>query len=233
MKRQRVLVIEDDAAMRGFYERFFARLAPEGYVAAVVADGERALSILECNPVDLVVLDWCLPGLSGQTLLKAMRAHPLTRSVGVLIVTGRTSPADEIAALDSGADDHLAKPFDEAVLQARLRSLGRRRELTLAQHQVRRYPGLEFDADSDLVRVGSRRVHLTPKEMGLLAVFLQRPDILHTHAFLWDAVWGYESERWEHLLVVAISSLRRKLGPDWGERLRSHKGKGYSFEAPR
>ena len=101
----------------------------------IVADGERALAILEREPVDLLVLDWCLPGLSGETLLKAMRAHPQTRSVGVLIVTGKASLTDELTALDSGADDHLAKPFDEAVLQARLRSLARRRELLREQRR--------------------------------------------------------------------------------------------------
>jgi DNA-binding response OmpR family regulator len=231
-KRQRTLIVEDDPAMREFYVRFFDRLRDDGFTAVLVEDGERALDILQREPVDLVLLDWNLPGISGETLLRALRAHPRTRSIGVLMVTGKCSSAEEIQALDSGADDHLAKPFDEKVLLARLRSLSRRRELTIGAHHVNRYPGLEFDLDADLVRVGRRRVHLTPKEMGLLGIFLHRPDLLHTYAYLWEALWGYESENWEHVLVVAISSMRRKLGADWGARVKCHKGKGYVFESP-
>lgn len=232
MKRQRTLIVEDDPGMREFYVRIFERLKDDGFSAIVVEDGERALDILMHEPVDLVLLDWNLPGISGEILLRALRAHPKTRSIGVLMVTGKSTPADEIQALDSGADDHLAKPFDEDVLLARLRSLRRRREITIGQHQASRYPGLEFDPDADLVRVEGRRVHLAPKEMGLLGIFLHRPDILHTRDYLWEALWGYESERWEHLLVVTLTSMRRKLGGKWGGRLTCHKGKGYVFESP-
>jgi len=218
--------------MRDVYARIFETLLDDGFAAVIVSDGEQALDLLRLEPVDLMVLDWNLPGISGESLLRALRAHPKTRSIGVLMVTGKCSPAEESQALDFGADDHLAKPFDTRVLAARLKSLRRRRELTL--HQVRKlgFPGLAFDLDADLVLVEGRRVHLTPKEMGLLALFLRRPNILQTYERLWDALWGYETERWEHLLIVAMSSLRRKLGEKWGERLKCHKSKGYVFESP-
>lgn len=232
VKLQRALIVEDDPEMREIYVRFFERLRDEGFTAVVVEDGERALDILQHEPVDLVLLDWNLPGISGEVLLRALRAHPKTRSIGVLMVTGKCSPAEEIQALDSGADDYLAKPFDEDELLARLRSLSRRRELKIGRHQASRYPGLVFDPDADLVRIEGRRVNLTPKERGLLGILLRRPNILHTYADLWKALWGYESQSWEHLLVVTVSSLRSKLGTEWGARLKSRKGKGYVFESP-
>ncbi|MEK7384199.1 MAG: response regulator transcription factor [Elusimicrobiota bacterium] len=231
-KRQRTLVVEDDPGMREFYVHFFARLGGEGFTAVLVEDAERALDVLQHEPVDLMLLDWNLPGISGETLLRALRAHPKTRSVGVLMVTGRSSPADEIQALDSGADDHLAKPFDELVLLARLRSLGRRRELEIDRRQANLYPGLEFDLAAGIVRIAGRRVHLTPKEMGLFGIFLHRLNIHHTHAYLWEALWGYESDSWEQLLVLTLSSLRRKLGAEWGGRIKSREGRGYAFESP-
>lgn len=231
MKLQRILIVEDDPGMREFFVRFFDRLRDEGFTAVVVEDGERALDILQHEPVDLVLLDWNLPGISGEVLLRALRAHPKTRSIGVLMVTGKCSPAEEIQALDSGADDFLAKPFDKEELLARLRSLSRRRELEIGRHQASRYPGLELDPDADLVHVEGRRVNLTPKEMGLLGILLRRPNTLHTYAELWEALWGYESRSWEHLLVVTVSSLRRKLGPEWGARLKSRVGEGYVFES--
>lgn len=132
-KPRRTLVVEDDPEMRAMYALFFERHRDEGYAAQIVEDGERALDILRHEPVDLLLLDWNLPGISGEVLLRAVRAHPKTRSIGVLMVTGRSSPSEEIHALDSGADDHLAKPFDERVLLARLRSLCRRRDLTIGR----------------------------------------------------------------------------------------------------
>lgn len=226
------MVVEDDSEMRGYYVRFFERLADSGYSAVVVEDGEKALDVLQREPVDILLLDWNLPGISGEALLRAVRANPMTRSAGVLMVTGRCAPEDEITALDSGADDHLAKPFAENELLARLLSLSRRRDLEIGRHEANRYPGLEFDLDTDLVRIDGRRVRLTSKEMGVLALFLRRPNWVYTNADLWETLWGYESESWEYVLAVTISALRRKLGPDWGGRIQVHKGKGYEFVCP-
>lgn len=233
LKTVRTLVVEDDPAMRRYYARLFEELGGGEFKAVIVEDAECALGILRRQAVDLVVLDWNLPGISGETLLRALRASPNTRSLGVLMVTGKCAAADEVQALDSGADDHLAKPFDEGVLLARMRSVCRRRDLVAAPPRTGGFPELIYEADSDTVSVQGRRVLLTPKETGLLAIFLRRPDTLLTHSFLWDSVWGYESDNWEHLLFTAMSSLRRKLGAAWGDRITCHKGRGYAFEPPR
>ena len=230
MERQRVLAVDDDEEMRRFYERFFLALRNEGFTATVVPDAEQALGLLALDPVDIVVLDWSLPGISGAGLAKALRASAKTRSVGILMVTGRSSPAETVLALESGADDHLAKPFDEKVLLARLYSLARRRALTFDSHLASRFPGLELDEEADRLRVDGRRTRLTRKEMDLLKIFLQRPNVRHAHTYLWDAVWGYESDIWDHVLMVTLSSLRKKLGRKWGECLKSYRGQGYAFE---
>lgn len=218
--------------MRSYYAQLFETLRGEGYTALIAENGELALDILRREPVDLVLLDWNLPGISGESLLRALRASPRTRSLGILMVTGKCTLADELQALESGADDHLAKPFDEKILLARLRGLCRRQELALERRREISCPGLEFDLDADAVRVDGREIHLTPKEMDLLGIFLHQSNLLHAHDFLWKAVWGYESANWEHLLIVTLSSLRRKLGPAWGSRLKCHKGKGYVYESP-
>lgn len=231
-RNKRALIVEDDPEMRNIYARLFANLRRDGFTAVVVEDGESALEILGREPVDIVVLDWILPGISGETVLRAIRAHPRTRSLGVLMVTGKCSPAEEILALDSGADDHLAKPFDERVLLARLKSLVRRRELESGRALDGQYPGLSFDPGADLVHVDGRTVHLTPKEAGLLHIFLHRPNVIRSHEFLWNTLWGYQADRWENLLIVTLSSLRRKLGDKWGACLICRKGEGYLFEYP-
>lgn len=225
----RVLVVEDDAEMRQAYRRLFDAPGGACFEAEIVADGEQALGRLRDESWDLMVLDWGLPGISGPTLVRALRAQRRLRGLGVLMVTGRGTVPEEVAALDAGADDHLAKPFDEKLLMARLKSLARRQDFGLAE-QAARLPGLSLDPEAASLRVDGRESPLRRKEFELLSIFLRRPRILHGRRFLWDTVWAYESERWEHALDAAISSLRRKLGPRWGGRLRARRGQGYSFD---
>jgi DNA-binding response OmpR family regulator len=230
VKRQRVVVVEDDEDLRAAYRRFFEDVHPKEFAASIFGDGERALGVLQHEHVDILVLDWNLPGISGASMIKALRAHAKTRTLGILMVTGRSNPAETVTALEAGADDHLAKPFDWSVLLARLRSLVRRRALTFDLHKAKAFPGLDFDLEAERLTVDGVPVRLTPKEMDLLKIFLMRPDMLHAHHYLWDAVWGYESDGWERTLTATLSSLRKKLGQNWGARLRAHSGKGYALE---
>lgn len=229
-RRRRVLVVEDDPDLREAYRRFFVEQHADEFSPVVVQDAEQALGVLRHEPADLVVLDWGLPGISGASLSKALRAHALTRSLGILMVSGKKLPAETVFALDSGADDFLIKPFDWTVFLARLRSLSRRADLTLERRLTASFPGLELDLEADRLTVDGRTVRLSPKEMELLRIFLMRPGMVHPQAFLWQAAWGFEADGWDHTLSVTLSSLRGKLGPRWGSRLRSHKGRGYAFE---
>jgi DNA-binding response OmpR family regulator len=226
----RVLVVEDDPQMRAVYKRFFASWTGEGFAAEFVPDGEQALDALARRPVDLLVVDWLLPGLPGPSLVRAVRAHPRTRSAGVLMVTGRARLEDELAALEGGCDDYLSKPVDERRLLARLRSLRRRRELACSRRGEERYPGLAYDPHAGRVEVDGAAVRLTPKELDLLGVFLHRPGALLPASYLWEHAWGYESENWAHVLAATLSSLRRKLGPRWGGRLKALRGRGYLLD---
>lgn len=228
--RLRVLVVEDDPEMRELYRRFFGARSAEGFDAAIVKDGESALSVLRDSPIDLVVLDWGLPGMSGTSLARALRSHARTRSLGILMVTARGSVAETVTALDAGADDHMVKPFDDKVLLARLRSLARRRDLALEGGMAERFPGLDLDVERGTLRVGGRESPLRLKELELLKIFLRRPGVIHSRQFLWETAWGHESDGWEHVLEATLSSLRRKLGPRWGVHLRVKRGLGYAFD---
>ena len=230
LKRQRVLVVEDDAELLSSYRRFFDELHPDEFSASYATDGEQALGVLHHEPIDVLVLDWTLPGISGASLAKALRSHAKTRVLGILMVTAKSAAAETVFALESGADDILAKPFDWKVLLARLRSLARRCELTVERQMTKTFPGLHLDLDADRLTLDGRAVRLTPKEMGLLKIFLARPGIVHSHGYLWEAVWGYESDGWERTLTVTLSSLRGKLGSRWGGHLKSHPARGYIFE---
>ncbi|MBI5208576.1 MAG: response regulator transcription factor, partial [Elusimicrobia bacterium] len=222
MIRRRVLVVEDDEEMRRFYRVFFERLYPAEFLAQVAADGDEALGVLSRQALDLALLDRRLPGLSGVDLVQAIRAHPRTRSMGVIMVSALSSPQYVVEALESGADDHLAKPFDEGVLLARLRSLTRRQSLETGASESLRWGCVVLDYRAGRLCVEGKEVHLKPKELDLLRLFMEKPGRIREPSFLWDAVWGYEHDAWQHILMVTLSSLRKKLGPKWGPRLQAH-----------
>jgi DNA-binding response OmpR family regulator len=229
-KRRRLLIVDDDEELLSSYRRFFGEVHREEFLASYASDGEQALAVLRHQPVDVLVLDWSLPGISGASLAKALRATARTRALGILMVTARSASAETVFALDSGADDLLAKPFEWNVLLARLRSLARRGELTLERHLELEFPGLRLDLDAERLTLDGRAVALTRKEFGLLKVFLSRPGVLHSTAYLWETVWGYESDGWERTLRVTLSTLRGKLGARWGAALKAQPGRGYVFE---
>lgn len=214
--------------MGRFYSWFFGRHAGE-FSCRLAQDGDRALTVLSEENIDFVVLDWILPGLSGSAVLKALRGHPKTQGAGVLVVTGVAAPRDAADILEAGADDYLAKPFDERVLLARLHSLRRRLERAAAGGKFHELPGMIWDSAAGRLLIDGHNAHLTPKEADLLRIFLERPNMIHYHRFLWDSIWGYESEGWEHIVVSAVCALRRKLGVKLGVRLESVKGEGFYF----
>lgn len=229
-KVQRVLVVEDDPALRAAYGQFFEEAHAGEFRATLVADADQALQVIGEEPVDVVVLDWNLPGLPGAALAKALRASAKTCSIGIIMITARKSGADTVQALAAGADDYLSKPFDWDILLARLRSLSRRSSLSLSGRLTKTFPGLELDLDAGVLTLDGCRVRLSPKEFDLFKILVSRPGVVHSYPFLWEAVWGCESDGWMHTLKAAVSELRRKLGRKWGGRLTSRSGAGYVFD---
>lgn len=122
---RQVLVVEDDELMQAFYKALFRRHKDE-FICRFEKSAEAALEQLRGGDVEAAVLDWDLPGISGLDLLKALRSDPKTRSIRIMVVSGRTQSEDQVRALESGADDYLSKPFQVEIFLARLRSLLRR-----------------------------------------------------------------------------------------------------------
>lgn len=218
--------------MRDFYARFFALHPEEGFNVVIVPDTPSALAVLRREDVDVVLLDWNLPGISGEVLMRAMRDHPKTRAACVLMVTGRITAGDEVRALDAGADDYMTKPVDEGALLARLRDLKRRRLIALGRRLTRPYPGMDFEPASNQVCIEGRLVRLSPKESGLLWLLLQSPGVRRTPEELWESLWGYPSANRQAVLDATVAALKLKLGETWGGRLKRSDGGGCSFESP-
>jgi two-component system phosphate regulon response regulator PhoB len=191
----------------------------------------EARSVLKRERVDLIILDWMLPGVGGLEFIQEIRAKPEHKDILIIMVTAKGSAHDCAEALDAGADDFLSKPFNIEVLLARLRSLSRRKERVWQEAAPIEHGGIRLDPAQGLITVSGKPVHLHPKGMLLLEIFLRRPDVLHTSRELWDHCWAYDSDNWEHVLVTTISSLKKRLGPKKGSRLECRRGLGYIFRS--
>jgi len=201
----KVLVVEDDPAVRSSLER---SLAFEGYAVVTAADGEAGLAAVADHRPDAVVLDLGLPRVDGLEVCRRLRARG--DDVPILVLTARGALGDRVAGLDAGADDYLPKPFALEELLARLRALVRRAKATDEARQVLVVGDLRLDLRSREVTRAGGPIALTRTEYELLAVLAAHPRQVLTRAQLLDEVWGFDFDPTSNTLEVYIGYLRRK-----------------------
>jgi two-component system response regulator MprA len=218
----RVLVVDDEPAVRASLER---ALRLEGYEVALAADGSEGLAALD-PPPDAVVLDVLMPGIDGLEVCRRIRGSG--SRVPVLMLTARDAVGDRVAGLDAGADDYLMKPFALDELLARLRALFRR--AGAGSGETLRYDDLELDPIRYEVVRGARLIELTKTEFSLLELFLRNPGQVLTRSIIFDRVWGYDFGPTSNSLEVYVGYLRRKTEADGEPRLiQTVRGIGYAL----
>lgn len=213
---ERVLIVEDDAAVRRMLER---SLGAEGFEVAAAADGGAALAAAEGTAPDLVVLDVAMPGMDGFEVCRRLRAKGLTG--GVLMLTARDSVGDRVRGLESGADDYVVKPFAIAEVVARLRALTRRgsdRSGRLAHGEI-----VLDTATATVTSGGGEPVQLTAREAQLLELLLRDPRAVVSRAAAIETIWGGAAT--DNIVDRYVARVRRKLG-DPGA-IRTVRGVGF------
>jgi two-component system OmpR family response regulator len=220
----RILVAEDDAALA---EGVSQTLRQSGYAVDWVKNGAEADSALAANQFDLLILDLGLPKKSGLDVLRRLRASD--SRLPVLILTALDGVSDRVRGLDAGADDYLAKPFDLAELEARVRALTRRGMAgspTLLQHGA-----LKYDQVGRTASLNGQPLELSAREVSLLEVFLQRAGRLVSKDQLVSHLCEWGEEVSPNAIEVYVHRLRKKLEPG-GVRIVTVRGLGYSLEKP-
>jgi two-component system, OmpR family, phosphate regulon response regulator PhoB len=223
-----ILVVEDEAALLALLRYNLER---QGFHVEEATDGQEALlRIAEAKP-DLVLLDWMLPAMSGIEVCRQIRRRPATRDLPVIMVTARTEDQDAVRALDTGADDYIAKPFAVEALLARIRALLRRSSNVSAKGSIS-YLDLSMDQDAHRVTRNGRALHLGPTEYRLLEFFLSHPRRVFTREQLLDAVWGRDIHVELRTVDVHIRRLRKAIN-DEGEvdLIRTVRSAGYALDA--
>ncbi|HUD70289.1 MAG TPA: response regulator transcription factor [Acidimicrobiales bacterium] len=224
----RILVVEDDAAVRNSLSR---ALRLEGYEAELHEEGLSAIRSLQVSAPDAIILDLGLPDVDGVEICKRVRSSG--DATPILMVTARDAVNDRVAGLDAGADDYLVKPFDLAELFARLRALLRRRGPSDGEGDLLRFADLSLNLSTRDAKRAERTFTLTRVEFDLLELFLRHPRQVLTRDVILDRVWGYNFDTGTNSLAVYVGYLRRKLEEGDEDRLlHTVRGVGYVLREP-
>lgn len=233
MTNRHYLLIEDDPDIAELVQ---LHLGSDTVSITHSADGLSGLELAQSKHWDLLILDLNLPRLDGLEICKRLRTKHCY--VPVLMLTSRSTELDRVLGLELGADDYMVKPFSVIELQARIKALLRRSELSASQQandepDVIDYAPLHIDRKQRSVRLADRELELTAREFDLLWHFAKSPGRVYTRMELLEEIWGYGHDGYEHTVNSHINRLRAKLEenpakPSW---LCTVWGVGYKFKA--
>ena len=220
-----VLIVEDEQAIRRFLR---TALEAEDLRVFDADTLQRGLLEAATRKPDLVILDLGLPDGDGLDFIRDIRQWS---PVPIIVLSARSEEHDKIAALDTGADDYLSKPFGIGELQARLRVALRRHASTQPHDPQVTFSDITVDLASRRITRDSEEIHLTPIEFRLLAVLLNNAGKVLTQRQLLSQVWGPNAVEHSHYLRIYMGHLRQKLeiDPARPQHLLTETGIGYRF----
>ena len=216
-----ILIVEDDKELSLLLTDF---LRAEGYTVSAVESGEKAVSLFHKYGARLVVLDINLPDINGFAVCSALREKADTP---ILIVSCRTNKEDKLSGFDLGADDYIEKPYDIDILIAKIKGIFKRRY----QKEILSASGVTLNLADRTAEIDGRSTDLTAKEFDLLALLMENRNKALKKEYLFNTVWGSDSDSELQTLHVHINRLRSKLGddPKNAKRLLTVWGVGYKF----
>ena len=227
--RRKILIIEDEAAIRGFVKVGFQR---GDYLILEAETGEEGIKIAREEEPDIVILDIMLPGMDGFEVCKILREE--FPSMGIIMLTARNLDMDKIMGLEYGADDYMVKPFNPLELVLRAEAVMRRLkadEIGEAKDKLESGPFV-IELDSQKVLKNGKEIETTPKEYQLLKLFVENPGKAFSREQLLKTVWGYEFVGDSRIVHVHIRRLRKKIEdvPSKPEYIETVWGTGYRWK---
>lgn len=213
----RILLVEDDEMIGSGLQK---ALKKSGLTVNWVQDGEAADDALQVEPYDLLILDIGLPGESGLDILGRIRKQG--NSVPVLMLTARDSISDRVAGLDMGADDYLLKPFALEELEARIRSLMRRKVGQAGnENGLLRHGKIALNPKTYEVFLNDRKVALSAREFAVVHTLIKAPKAVLSKVQLEESLYGWNEEVSSNTVEVHIHQIRKKLGAGFIKNIRN------------
>ena len=213
--KDKVIIVEDEQSISNFLS---AILEGNGYDAMVVRTGGEALTMIASHCQDLVILDLGLPDMDGMEVLRSVRTWS---NLPVVIVSARQHEQEKVAALDSGADDYMVKPFGASELLAWVRTAIRHTRTTLADPRIAQTGkfttgDLTVDYDKHQVLVKGENARLTLNEFRIVALLGKYAGKVLTYDFIIRELWGPQAKTDNQILRVNMANIRRKIEPTPG-----------------
>ena len=228
---RRILVVEDDPDISRLLKIHLSDIA---FIVDVANNGVDGLNRASNHDYQIIVLDLMLPGLDGLEVCRRLRSMAI--NTPVLMLTAKSSELDRVLGLELGADDYLTKPFSIKELQARVKAILRRVELSLKQTKMNpderiEVASLVIDVAGRNVTIENKPVELTVKEFDLLLHFAKNPGRVYSRGQLLDTIWGYSHNGYEHTVNSHINRLRKKIehDPEQSQYIETVWGVGYKF----
>ena len=217
-----VLIVEDN---REIAELLSAFLRKNNYVVSVAASGEKALELYEKYGAKLVILDLMLPGMDGFAVCARIRRDLGTH---ILIASAKTEKEDKLKGLNLGADDYVEKPYDIDILLAKINGIFKRK---FAQ-EILTVGDVSLNVQTEELLVDGEKKSITSKEFELLRLLMENKGVTLKKEYLFNAVWGSDSESEAQTLTVHVKWLREKIegDPKHPRHLITVWGVGYRFE---
>lgn len=201
----KILLVEDDEYTASAISN---ALTTQHYLVNTTDNGQTGLELVKVYDYDLILLDLIVPKLDGISFCRELRSQGY--QMPILMLTAKDNVSDRIVGLEAGADDYVIKPFDISELVARIRVLLRRRQLTTLD-QVLSWENLQLNLNTHEVTYRGTPLHLTPKEYGLLELFLRNPRRIFSRSAILDNVWQSNEFPGERAVNTQIKGLRQKL----------------------
>src|SRR5690554_1754596 len=218
-----VLIIDDEMEIRELLEY---NLNKNGFATFLASNGKEGLAVLAENKskINLVLLDVMMPIMDGIEVCELIRKNPVYDDILICFLTARNEDYSQVAGLDAGADDYIAKPLKPKVLISRINALLRRNRVK--DHKNKNNNGLVINREKYIVTLKDEVIHLPRKEFELLALLNSKPGNVFEREEILSSVWGDGIVVGDRTIDVHIRKLREKLGTHY---IQTVKGVGYRF----
>ncbi len=222
----KVLLVEDEPGVAGIINR---GLTENGYSISVAPDGNMGLEMALKNDFDVIILDIMLPGINGMEVCRQLRA--VENNTPILFLTALGTTENIVAGLNAGSDDYLVKPFKFTELEARLKSLNRRKSLVLKEEEIQYLDNITVDFKAKLIQMNGKPVNLTSTEFRLLEFFVKNKNRVLSRMEILEKVWGIDFNMGTNVVDVYVNYLRKKISNNPDKKLiQTVVGMGYMLK---
>lgn len=223
-----ILLVEDEVRIASLIQR---GLEDQGYKMTLAYDGLMGKKLALSHPFDLIIMDVILPKINGIDLCKEIRQ--VQKDIPIILLTALGTTDDKLEGFDAGADDYIVKPFDFRELEARIRTLLKRKQNSQqSTGMLLTYSNLEMNGNTMTVSRNGIPINLTPKEYKLLEFMVRNKERVLSRAEIADKVWNLQFDTGTNFIDVYINYLRKKLDKDFNPKLiHTRTGLGFIFKA--